>query len=338
MRRPHRRIPRRRLLVSATTTTLTVEWTHPGDGGSPLTRNFVALPGGWRYRLDATGTAGETPTPVTRAVITNLQADTAYQVRVHSSNAVGSSSWVESATTFRTRANTPATGAPVDYRHGHGRGGADRDDGHHRGRRRGCPRGFTYQWVRVDADGTSNPVDITDANAATYTLTDADESKKIKVKVSFTDNLETTETLTSSAYPSSGTVGMATTSTAPFTAAWAAGRLHGRRGRERDGHGDAAHRRERADAERELSHPNGHRERFGDGRRRLHARGRESDRGAKRSGTADGAMFTATVALTVETVEDSDFEGDERFYVILSQSGWIRSSRGWSAPMISGTW
>ena len=33
--------------------------------------------------------------------------------------------------------------------------------------------------------------------------------------------------------------------------------------------------------------------------------------------TADGAVFTATVALTVETVEDSVLEGDERFYVIL---------------------
>ena len=28
-------------LVSATATTLTIEWTHPGDGGSPLTRNFI---------------------------------------------------------------------------------------------------------------------------------------------------------------------------------------------------------------------------------------------------------------------------------------------------------
>ena len=34
----------------------------------------------------------------------------------------------------------------------------------------GLPSSFTYQWLRVDADGTSNPVDITDANAATYTL------------------------------------------------------------------------------------------------------------------------------------------------------------------------
>ena len=33
---------------------------------------------------------------------------------------------------------------------------------------------YSYQWVRVDADGLSNAVDITDATDATYTLVDAD--------------------------------------------------------------------------------------------------------------------------------------------------------------------
>ena len=65
---------------------------------------------------------------------------------------------------------------------------------------------FTYQWLRVDADGTSNPADITAANAATYTLTDDDAGKKVKVKVSFTDELSGVEMRTSAAYPSSGTV------------------------------------------------------------------------------------------------------------------------------------
>ena len=46
----------------------------------------------------------------------------------------------------------------------------------------GLPSSFTYQWFRVDADGTSNPADITDATAATYTLTAADAGKKIKVQ------------------------------------------------------------------------------------------------------------------------------------------------------------
>ena len=95
-------------LVSATATTLTIEWTHPGDGGSPLTRNFI------EYRVEGTTDwtnwyRGETPTQVTRTVITNLEAETAYEVRVHSTNAIGNSQWVQSATAFSTLADDSAT-------------------------------------------------------------------------------------------------------------------------------------------------------------------------------------------------------------------------------------
>ena len=75
----------------------------------------------------------------------------------------------------------------------------------------GLPVSFTYQWVRVDADGTSNEEDITGANSSTYTLDDDDEGKKIKVKVSFTDNGGNSEMRTSGAYPASGTVQASTT-------------------------------------------------------------------------------------------------------------------------------
>ncbi len=192
-------------LVSATTKMLTIEWTHPGDGGSPLVRNYL------HYRVQGTTEwsnwqAGETP--VTRAAIGGLQANTAYDVRVSVTNARGSSEWVMGATAFSTRANTPATGAPtITGTAGVGQvltasttGISDAD---------GLPATFSYQWVRVDADGTSNPVDIPGATAATYTLTDDDVGKKLKVRVSFTDDLETTETLTSAAFPSSGTVAAA---------------------------------------------------------------------------------------------------------------------------------
>ncbi len=198
-------------LVSATTKTLTIEWTHPGDGGSPLVRNYL------HYRVQSTTEwsnwyAGETP--VTRAAIGGLQANTAYEVRVSVTNASGSSEWVMGATAFSTRANTPATGAPsITGTAGVGQvltasttGIADAD---------GRPANFSYQWVRVDADGTSNPVDIPGATDATYTLTDDDVGKKLKVRVSFTDDLETTETLTSDAYPSGGTVTAAATCPVP---------------------------------------------------------------------------------------------------------------------------
>ena len=185
-------------LVSATATTLTIEWTHPGDGGSPLTRNFI------EYRVEGTTDwtnwyRGETPTPVTRTVITNLAAATAYDVRVHATNAIGNSSWVQSATAFSTLAGTAATGAPaitgtaavgqplaVDLT------GIEDADGL-------TNVSYSYQWVRVDADGLSNEVDITDETDATYTLDDADLGKKIKVRVTFDDDAGNTETLTSAA-------------------------------------------------------------------------------------------------------------------------------------------
>ncbi len=71
---------------------------------------------------------------------------------------------------------------------------------------------FTYQWVRVDG---SNQTDIAGATAGAYTLAAADEGKTVKVKVSFTDNDGTVETLTSDAYPSSGNVAMSVVNAAP---------------------------------------------------------------------------------------------------------------------------
>ena len=51
---------------------------------------------------------------------------------------------------------------------------------------------FEYQWM---ADGT----DIEGATGSSYLLTDADQGKTIKVKVSFTDDAEDQESLTSEA-------------------------------------------------------------------------------------------------------------------------------------------
>ena len=181
-------------LVSATATTLTIEWTHPGDGGSPLTRNFI------EYRVEGTTDwtnwyRGETPTQVTRTVITNLAAATAYDVRVHATNAIGNSQWVQSATAFSTLAGTAATGAPtitgtaqvgetlaVDLT------GIEDADGL-------TSPTYTYQWIQVD--GTE--ADIAAANLSTYTLDDADLGKTLKVRVTFDDDAGNTETLTSAA-------------------------------------------------------------------------------------------------------------------------------------------
>ena len=62
---------------------------------------------------------------------------------------------------------------------------------------------YTYQWVRVDADGVSNETNIAGETSKTYILAAADVGKKVKVKVvSFTDDQDNAEgPLTSDAYP-----------------------------------------------------------------------------------------------------------------------------------------
>ena len=65
---------------------------------------------------------------------------------------------------------------------------------------------YSYQWIRVDADGTSNATDIAGAASRTYTAVAADVGKKLKVKVSYTDNGGSDEQRTSDAWPSSGTI------------------------------------------------------------------------------------------------------------------------------------
>ena len=67
---------------------------------------------------------------------------------------------------------------------------------------------YTYQWIRVDSDGSSNATDISGATAtSTYVLVSADDGKKIKVEVEFTDDDDNDEgPLASAAYPATGTV------------------------------------------------------------------------------------------------------------------------------------
>ena len=85
----------------------------------------------------------------------------------------------------------------------------------------GLPTGagdYTYEWLRVDSDGMSNETAV-GTNSATYTVTAADMGKKIKVRVSFTDNQGKSESLTSEVYPA----GAGTVSTAcPADSNWCA--------------------------------------------------------------------------------------------------------------------
>ena len=65
---------------------------------------------------------------------------------------------------------------------------------------------FTFQWARFAADGTTREATI-GTNSSTYTLTDNEENKRVKVSVTFTDGEGNSEgPLTSAAFPSSGTI------------------------------------------------------------------------------------------------------------------------------------
>ena len=79
------------------------------------------------------------------------------------------------------------------------------------------PAGYSLQWVRVDADGNSNALDIDGATRATYRLGNADQGKRVKLRVSFADARGNPETVISPAYPETGTIGAATFTTPTFS-------------------------------------------------------------------------------------------------------------------------
>ena len=62
--------------------------------------------------------------------------------------------------------------------------------------------GYTYQWMRVNSDG-ANPVNVgTDSD--TYTPVADDVGKRVRVRVTFTDDADNAEILTSEDWPSQG--------------------------------------------------------------------------------------------------------------------------------------
>ena len=76
---------------------------------------------------------------------------------------------------------------------------------------------FTYQWIRVSSGSED---DISGATSKTYTTVSADQGKKLKVTVGFTDNASNAESRTSSR---SEIIGATTcTPTAPAAAIWSA--------------------------------------------------------------------------------------------------------------------
>ena len=122
----------------------------------------------------------------------------AIKVRVSFTDDAGNEETLTSAATaaVAVRPNTPATGLPtisgtaqVDETLTADTSGISHSDGL-------TNVSYSYQWIRNDG---TNDADIGGQTGSTYTLTDEDVGKTIKVRVSFTDDAGNEETLTSAA-------------------------------------------------------------------------------------------------------------------------------------------
>ena len=145
---------------------------------------------GYQWLADGTDVTGATATTYT---LTDIEEGKTIKVRVSFTDDAGNEEESTSAATdtVEARPNSPATGQPTISGTAQVGGTlsvstpgiADAD---------GLSRvAYRYQWL---ADGT----DVSGATATTYTLTDSEEGKTIKVRVSFTDDGGYEESLTSS--------------------------------------------------------------------------------------------------------------------------------------------
>ena len=162
------------------------------DGLENATFSYQWISNDGTTDADIQGETGATYT------LTDANEGKTVKVRVSFTDDADNEETVTSAATatVAARPNNPATGAPIiggTVRVGETLatdvlGIADED---------GLENAtFSYQWI--SNDGTTD-ADIQGETGATYTLTDANEGKTVKVRVSFTDDADNEETLTSPA-------------------------------------------------------------------------------------------------------------------------------------------
>ena len=171
--------------------TLTADTTGISDGDGLNNAAFA-----YQWLADDAEINGATASTYT---LTDADAGKAIRVRVSFTDDAGNDEQLTSAATGAVAAappppNTPATGC--SHHHRHGQGWRDPHRRHHRHIRRRRPR---QRCLRLPVAGRRR--EINGATASTYTLTDADAGKAIKVRVSFTDDAGNDEQLTSAAAP-----------------------------------------------------------------------------------------------------------------------------------------
>ena len=173
---------------------------YPAQGGT-VTVDYTTSDGTALAGEDYTATQGtltfaprETVKTISVPVIDDVTEDSDETFILTLSNASGASIVDAYAigTIVNSEANTPATGSPTisgtarvgETLTAHTSGISDAD---------GLTKvSYSYQWITGDAD-------IAGATASTYTLTADEQGKAIKVKVSFTDDADNEESLTSEA-------------------------------------------------------------------------------------------------------------------------------------------
>ena len=179
--------------------TVTLRWDAPDDDsvtGYQILRRRPTE--GERTLLVHVNDTGSTATEYTDNDVT---PDVLHAYRVTTINAVGLSRRSEFVNVTPTQPaetaqNAPATGTPtisgntqVGETLTAGTPGISDTDGL-------TNVSYSYQWIRNDG---STDTDIQHATESSYTLVEADEGRTIKVKVSFTDDADNGETLTSAA-------------------------------------------------------------------------------------------------------------------------------------------
>ena len=201
--------------VAGSTTSLSVTWTEPSNKGPDIQ--------GYDLRYRVTGTSGWTDGPedvtATTETLPGLAEGTSYGVQVLATNAEGDGEWSVEGT-GRTGANTAATGKPaisgtaaVGQTLTATTSGISDADGKTKAEDGDTGYAYTYQWILVDGN---TETDISGETSSTYTPSSSDVGKTIKVKVSFTDDLDSAEgPLTSDA-----TVEMVSTAAPPITVSY----------------------------------------------------------------------------------------------------------------------
>ena len=189
-----------------------------GNRQVELSWGGVLLATGWEYSKDNGATWSTTGSTSTGYTVTGLSNGTSYNFKVCAVRQPLPIVPVQSGTASATATATPVAGnAPTGQptlsgteRVGHVLTAATSAIADQDGL---TTPGWSYQWIRVE-EGSTN-TDITGATSSTYTLAAADQGKKVRVKVTFTDDGSTTHTLESA---DSGVIAAAHTA-APETVA-----------------------------------------------------------------------------------------------------------------------